>query len=288
MHADSDSDTALTVLRARGADALSFLQGQLSNDMTRLRPAVSLLAGYHNPQGRVIALARVLQLAPDDIALLVPRELAAEVARRLSRFVLRARVKLSADSPDWQVTTALPTAGAAAATSAAGLVMCIGETPARYLALTPSDAAATLPASLMPVTGETWRQLEIAAGMPQVFAATSEVFVAQMLNLDALGAIAFDKGCYTGQEVIARAHYRGRVKRRLQRFATHDPRTLAPGDQGVLADGRPYQVVQVSARSGSANEFLAVVPLVAADPPAAGGPAPLAVQPLPLPYALPQ
>ena len=89
-----------------------------------------------------------------------------------------------------------------------------------------------------------WQRLEVAAGQPQVYAATSEEFVAQMLNLDALNAIAFDKGCYTGQEVIARAHYRGRVKRRMQRFrVARGLPCYRPGDSGQLADGRTFKVV---------------------------------------------
>ena len=76
-----------------------------------------------------------------------------------------------------------------------------------------------------------WERADIAAGLPQVYLPTSETFVAQMLNLDLLGAIAFDKGCYTGQEVIARAHYRGRVKRRLQRWHARAAARAAPGDE---------------------------------------------------------
>jgi folate-binding protein YgfZ len=131
---------------------------------------------------------------------------------------------------------------------------------------------------------------QVRAGIPQVYAATSEAFVAQMLNLDLLGAIAFDKGCYTGQEVIARAHYRGRVKRRLQRWLNTSGTPLAPGDTARAADGRALQVVRV-ARAGAAQEVLAVGNF------GAGGESPpdpvtteTAVQlsgPLPLPYALP-
>ena len=84
---------------------------------------------------------------------------------------------------------------------------------------------------------DAWRLLDIADGVPQVYAATSEEFVAQMLNLDALGGISFEKGCYTGQEVIARAHYRGRVKRRMQRFLSRGPAKLAVGESGVLRTG---------------------------------------------------
>jgi folate-binding Fe-S cluster repair protein YgfZ len=86
-----------------------------------------------------------------------------------------------------------------------------------------------------------------------------------MLNLDAIGAIAFDKGCYTGQEVIARSHYRGRVKRRLQRFRTRDSRQLTAGDAGELSDGRTFKVVSAVALADGGWEFLAVAPLAAED-----------------------
>ena len=95
---------SLGVLRARGADVVSFLQGQLSNDIALLGPGRSLLAGYHNPQGRVIALLRLLQLAPDDLLAILPRELIAAVVQRLGKFVLRAKVKLADDSAAWTVT----------------------------------------------------------------------------------------------------------------------------------------------------------------------------------------
>jgi folate-binding protein YgfZ len=135
----------------------------------------------------------------------------------------------------------------------------------------------------------------VAAGEPEVFAATSEEFVGQMLNLDLLGAIAFDKGCYTGQEVIARAHYRGRVKRRLQRFLTDAPAVLEPGDSGVLADGRPFRVVRTATHTDGRCEFLAVTALVSVEgAPGVDGAgdkastaAPLRAQQLELPYALP-
>src|SRR6185436_19290564 len=87
-----------------------------------------------------------------------------------------------------------------------------------------------------------WQRADVEAGLPQVYAATSESFVAQMLNLDLLGGIAFDKGCYTGQEVIARAHYRGRVKRRLQRWRNTGTAALRPGDAARGPDGRALTV----------------------------------------------
>jgi folate-binding Fe-S cluster repair protein YgfZ len=120
-----------------------------------------------------------------------------------------------------------------------------------------------------------------------------------MLNLDVLNGIAFDKGCYTGQEVIARAHYRGRVKRRMQRFVSRDARQLTPGESGQLADGRTFKVVLATQLADGRCEFLAVAPMVGAEreeTPAAGsggaGAVPtsvatLAADQLPLPYSLP-
>jgi folate-binding protein YgfZ len=119
--------------------------------------------------------------------------------------------------------------------------------------------------------------------------ATSETFVAQMLNLDALGAIAFDKGCYTGQEIIARAHYRGRVKRRMQRWSTDSLATLRPGDAARSADGRTLSIVQV-ATLPQGQEVLAVGSIaISAEPADASASTAVLVQgPLPLPYPLPE
>jgi folate-binding protein YgfZ len=341
----------LGVLRVRGVDAVSFLQGQVSSDVARLTPQQSLLAGYHNPQGRAIALLRLVQLEQDDLLAILPRELAATVASRLSKFVLRAKVKIADESASWRVTglaapsqgmsvatgsaaagpgtstaqdssetswaaaqferasalVSLPT-GADAATPASmtsdpgvsswtaaqldvadatislpdasalmlpdilgaqsrvddSVVVRVGAAPPRWLMISPAQQTSPL-AAVARADRDSWRRLDIAAGQPQIYAATSEEFVAQMLNLDALDAIAFDKGCYTGQEVIARAHYRGRVKRRLQRFVSRGALRLTAGDSGQLADGRAFKVVEAVQLADGRCEFLAVAPLVAAD-----------------------
>jgi tRNA-modifying protein YgfZ len=290
---------SLGVLRARGTDVVPFLQGQLSNDMTRLAADHSLLAGYHNPQGRVIALLRLVQLAADDVLAVLPRELLAPVAQRLAKFILRAKVKLADESPQWTVSglltsgsnsppTALPGHLDAAAHVAQGIVIRVAPQPARWLLIS-SLTHAPSPAVGPVVAAEVWQRLAISAGEPQVYAATSEEFVAQMLNLDALGAIAFDKGCYTGQEVIARAHYRGRVKRRMQRFLSEAAVRLGAGEGGVLADGRAFKVVDAAQQPDGRCEFLAVTTLARDAPSAAAArEAPLRAQSLELPYALPE
>jgi len=295
-HFESVALDDLGALRVAGADAARFLQGQLSNDLARVSAERSALGGLHNPQGRTIALLRIVQLAPNDLLAVLPRELAAPVAGRLSKYVLRAKVKVSDESQSWRITGLIAcgqepcspeTAAAplAAYPIAAGeqrrlgesVVVCVDEQPGRWLLLAPAaqveasgagapQAGGGLPPHSVPVRREVWRQLDISAGLPQVYGATSEEFVAQMLNLDVVGAIAFDKGCYTGQEVIARAHYRGRVKRRLQRFRSRGPLDLEPGDSGELPDGRAFQVVEAVRLADGRCEFLAVAPLPTTEP----------------------
>jgi tRNA-modifying protein YgfZ len=258
----------LGVLRVKGADSVSFLQGQLSNDVRLVGSDRALLAGYHNPQGRAVALLRVLQLAGDDLLAILPRELVAPVAQRLGKFVLRSKVRLTDESERWSISglveqarreEALPETVNGVTGRDGALAVRIAGQPARWLLVAPTSGLSqpSDPAALERVV--LWERLAIAAGEPEVYAATSEAFVAQMLNLDALGAIAFDKGCYTGQEIIARAHYRGRVKRRMQRFLTEERAQLAPGDSGTLHDGRAFKVVRAVHHDDGRCEFLAVV-----------------------------
>jgi folate-binding protein YgfZ len=180
------------------------------------------------------------------------------------------------------------------ARSGAALIVRVGATPLRALVVQPRQSP-TVFAGTETADETLWHAAAVAAAEPQVYAATSEEFVAQMLNLDVLGAIAFDKGCYTGQEVIARAHYRGRVKRRLQRFVTAAPAQLAPGSSGELPDGRTVKVVDAVQRGDGRCEFLGVAGFAADDTDAAASAAPttpagavIEAQALPMPYALPR
>jgi folate-binding protein YgfZ len=260
----NNTDISMEQVRISGPDAQIFLQGQLSNDMATLELGASTLAGLHSPQGRVIALLQLRRESPEDFVALVPTELADIVAARLQRFVLRAKLHI----------------GRAAA----------AQRPAAMDSLAKG-------AAMHPVT----RAERIIAGLPQVYVATTELFVAQMLNLDLIGGISFTKGCYTGQEVIARAHYRGRVKRRMQRFVSNLPCQLAPGDQCRLQDGRSAQIVDAATRVDGRTDFLAVTTLPANDAKEAGSrddpatattvialrPALLECTQLELPYKLP-
>jgi folate-binding protein YgfZ len=269
----------LGLLHFRGSDAGKFLQGQLSNDLSSLHPGVLLRAGLHNPQGRTLALlALSAGAAADELSAILPRELLASVAATLSRYVLRAKVRIVDDAGQHQVygldasSRAAGQAGGAAdgADSAAaasieqlapvvdGSELLRGYDPRRALFIARADQGGPGGTAL---TRSQWRALDIAAGLPQVYGATAGQFVAQMLNLDCIDAVSFTKGCYTGQEVIARAHYRGRVKRRMQRFLSDAPLRLAPGDEGLLADGRGFRVVDAIEHPDGRCEFLAVAPV---------------------------
>jgi folate-binding protein YgfZ len=269
------------VLRLRGVDAASFLHGQLSSDVLGLPVGGSQLAGLHNPQGRAIAVLRLLRLAQDDILALLPCDLATDVLARLRRYVLRAKVTIDDDSASWRVEGSW---GAAAAGAVAAVKLADG----RCLWLRPNDGAEPAIAS-----ATQWELADIAAGLPQIDRSTTEVFVGQMLNLDLVDAISFNKGCYTGQEVIARAHYRGRVKRRMQRFRSYGAISLLPGELRQLEDGRSLRVVRTANQDDGRCEFLAVAPLtagpVSAEPAADAEVAapPLACESLSLPYPFP-
>lgn len=204
----------LAVIRASGADAESFLQGQLSGDVRQTSPSRAQWTSYNSPKGRVLAVLLLLRDA-DGFDLVLPRALLEPILKRLRMFVLRAHVKLEA-----RTSTPLAIFGAADSAPAQAMdvahagegriVRMPGESP-RHLHLAAPDSA-TDPAES---GADAWRLADIRAGVPIVFPQTQERFVAQMLNLDQLNGIGFDKGCYTGQEVIARLHYLGQVKRRM-------------------------------------------------------------------------
>jgi len=273
----------LGVLAISGADTARFLQGQLSADVEKLAPGASTLAGFHNPQGRVIAVLALLRSAPDEFLAVLPRELCPAVETRLRKYILRAKVKIE------DRTKSITVLGSMSGTPGQDVPRL--SWGGRSMLLVPAERRGEFA-----VAGETsaaWKRADIAAGLPQVYQATSETFVAQMLNLDLLGAIAFDKGCYTGQEVIARAHYRGRVKRRLQRWHTPVGEGPGPGDAARGVDGRSLTVVNAVAGANGGWDVLAVGTFAAsaAAPDGSGESDSAAIVvdgPLPLPYSLPE
>jgi folate-binding protein YgfZ len=280
----------LGVLRVAGADASLFLQGQVSNDLARLGRERALLCALSTPQGRVVAVLRLVQGAEGIVAIL-PAALVAPVIERLKKYVLRAQVTLTDESARWGVAGWLEPARPS--TQAADMQALVGRDEismhalphARHLLLGPRQALARLATRLGPPLpdSERWRLAAIESGEPQVYPATSDVFVAQMLNLDLVDGVSFSKGCYTGQEIIARTQHRGRIKRRMLRYRLHDSAGFEPGDS-VQIDGRAGRVVEVAARNATEREFLAVMTL---EGPARSAAPDLPAVRLPLPYFIP-
>lgn len=277
----------LAALRFTGADALSFLQGQVSNDTQQLTKNTPVLAAYSTAQGRVLALIYLLPHSSGVVAIL-PREILLPTMERMRKFILRAKVRIE-DPADLIVAGGLETTPGASARyveqDGVGIAAVGHDASRHWLIGPPEKIAAPADAAAARRIEAQWRLADIRAGLPQVYAATSEAFVAQMLNLDLLDGISFTKGCYTGQEIIARTQHLGRIKRRLHRLAL-PPGSWSIGQSLRLADGRQGRLTEVIA-SGGRTEALAVLSLEAGAG-AADAPGELVVDAaeLPLPYSL--
>ena len=271
----------LGVLRFSGADAVQFLQGQLSNDTQRLAEHIALLAAYSSAQGRVLALIYLLPHSSGVFGVL-PRDILKPTLERMRKFILRAKVQIEDLSDSWTV------AGRFGAPSSTGYLerdgigtAPVGRDPCRSWVIGPAQGEA-------PSVEEAWRLADIRAGLPQIYAATSDAFVAQMLNLDLLDGISFTKGCYTGQEIIARTQHLGRIKRRLFRVSL-PAQDWAIGQPVSMVDGRQGRLVEVG-KSPEGSEGLAVLNLEssASSSIETGGLSVLVrATELPLPYPLP-
>jgi folate-binding protein YgfZ len=237
--------THLGVIHATGADATAFLQGQLTNDVVGQPVGRARLAGFCSAKGRLQASFIVLKRSEDDLLLIAAADLLEATRKRLSMFVLRARCRLVDASVAWPL---LGLVGVAAETRAADLEPWSwrADSDASLLLRLPEAAGtgravvlgADRPSSEAAVPLETWRWLEVESGVAHIEAATVDRFVPQMVNHEAVGAVDFQKGCYPGQEVVARSQYRGTIKRRAMRFDSAAP--LAAADE-VFHEADPGQ-----------------------------------------------
>jgi len=237
------------LIRAQGADAAAFLHGQLTNDFAQLGTAHARLAGYCSAKGRLLASFIGWKRADDEVMLACSADLLAPTMKRLSMFVLRAKCKLTDAAGQWRLV-GLAGASATAWLGADAPAVVWGKTEhqgaeivrlpdaagtARYLWAAPVDIAApALPA----LDASAWRWSEVASGVVTIEAATVDQFVPQMLNYELLGGVDFQKGCYPGQEIVARSQYRGTIKRRTFLFNGEAP---ASAGQEVFHSADPAQ-----------------------------------------------
>ena len=263
---------SLRALAVSGPDARAFLQNQLSSDLDEVTGTRGQLSGWHDPKGRVLAFLRVLP-APEGFLLIMHAGLLETVQQRMRLFVLRARVELRSGPPVY----GLPDVAGAAAGVVGGLALdrvplSAGCSEQLSVLRFPGHAGWLLAGALScagdgpdAAAESAWARAEIEAGLPEVYPATSGQFVAQMLNLDRIGGVSFTKGCYPGQEIVARAHHLGRVKRRARLFraATSAP---APGESLAESGGTVV-------RAAPAGDGCVVMAVVAED---ASGPFALA------------
>jgi folate-binding protein YgfZ len=220
-------DNAL--IAVTGDDATTFLQGQLTNDVAALKAGEAQWTGWCSPKGRLIASFLLVKRADGYLAML-PAELAAAIAKKLTMYVLRSKVKVVDVSTQYERHGLIGASDEVARAAAAGEVCVVPVGRDVHVVIAPAGDA-----RLEALRGKTqagqpqdWTLALIRAGIPTVVAATQEEFVPQMANFDLIGAVSFRKGCYTGQEIVARTQYRGILKKRMA-IAHVDGATPAPG-----------------------------------------------------------
>jgi hypothetical protein len=297
----------LGVIAFRGEDAATFLQGQLTNDVRGLNADAAQWNGYCSPKGRLLGNFLIWRQG-EDYCLQLSGDTLPSVLKRLSMFILRAKVQ-ARDASDETVRLvvagtqalaavtvamgAVPEAAMHSLAGDAGLVIRVGDDKF-VLSITPERAAAVwqaLRATATPVGAPVWDWLRLNAGIPMIVAATQEQFVPQMVNLEVIGGVSFQKGCYPGQEIVARSQYLGKLKRRM--FLAHVDAEAAPGDNLYSADIEGQAtgtVVNAAPAPGGGFDLLAVLQVESAATQvlhlkAADG---AALTLKPLPYTLPE
>jgi folate-binding protein YgfZ len=251
----------LGVIQAQGEDAAQFLHNQLSNDVLLLPAGQARLAAFCNAKGRMQASFVVIKTAPNTVLLVISQDLLVQTLKRLSMFVLRAKVRLSDASGLWQLRGLLGDSARSLVDDAAPWhtvtrdgAFAVSLYPATAGAAHSSRALWLAPAGVALPAGDEvqpalWRWSEVLSAVPLLSLPVFESFVPQMLNYESVGGVNFKKGCYPGQEVVARSQFRGTLKRRMARVFS--PVELAAG-QDVFTPADPGQpcatVVQCAGR----------------------------------------
>ncbi len=271
--------TSLCWLRAYGSDALSFFHGQLSNDLQKLNDSQLQFNAYCNPKGRMLCLFEVRR-SRDELYLQSPCELQDILLNRLRMYVLRSDVKIEP-----QLVDNIGVVGSKAESLLAdqfvdlpnkvqelktdcGMTIVKQHTSdfPRYQVSGDSDVLGLLwkklSANLTAVDEAAWWHQAILAGIPRVLSVTCEAFIPQMINLDLLNGISLTKGCYPGQEIVARMRYLGKLKQRMQRLHGVDVRTMPqPGDKISATERNVGTVVDAQADGEGGWDALAVLQL---------------------------
>jgi len=247
--------TGFRLLRISGADALAFLQGQLSSDVRALDGGRAQYSSYSSAKGRVLA-SFLLWKQGDEYFMMLCADIAEAICKRLSMYIMRSKVKaelcpeidlFGLNGPDaarWLTErfSALPAEPLAQVSHTDG-AQCVVLPRGAYLVVLPANSSwrVQFDSEWVVIGAEAWSLFDISAGIPWIGARTQEQFVAQMANMDLIGAVSFTKGCYPGQEIIARTHYLGKIKRRMYRVglpcAAESGASLYSAEMGEQAIG---------------------------------------------------
>lgn len=286
MHGPIVADLShLNLIQFAGEDTQTFLQGQLSNDLRLLDASNTQFTSYNTPKGRMLANGLLWQNAPGSYLLQLPASLSTPIQKRLAMFVLRAKVKVTDVSDTWvrlgaggpsaeaavaSVMGAAPSAIHGRAQTAQGSVLRLPgdnfelliapeQAPGVWTALTPHAK---------PAGTACWDGLMIRAGIPTILPPTQEQFVAQMVNYELIGGVNFKKGCYPGQEIVARTQYLGKLKRRMYLATLADDAAPAPGDEcysAEMPDQAIGMIVNAAPAPSGGYDVLAVLQMSSAE-----------------------
>jgi folate-binding protein YgfZ len=296
-------------LRAAGEDAASFLQNMLSNDVKEVDARRAQLSSLNTPKGRMLATLLIWRDG-EDYLLQLPRALCEPLRKKLSMYVLRAKVKIS-DASDEVVALGVSGGNARELLEkqfgelpeqpfgfvAAGEAGVLKFSDTRFQISTAASNAPTvwqaLSAHARPAGSACWDWLNIRAGMPVILPQTQEQFVPQMANLELLGGVSFKKGCYPGQEIVARMQYLGKAKRRMYLAHLDSGTAPAPGDELFSTEAEDQacgMIANVSPAPGGGYDLLAVIQIASREAEAVRWKSREgeALQFLAMPYPLPQ
>ncbi|HBZ95014.1 MAG TPA: folate-binding protein YgfZ [Pseudomonas sp.] len=262
------------LLAVRGADAAKFLQGQVTCNLNYLSASQSSLGARCTPKGRMLSSFRIVPV-DDGYLLAMARELIESQQADLQKYAVFSKSKLGDESAAWVrfglaggdavlSELGLQLGAASDAITSAGQLIAVRLSDGRAELWAPATEAEQLRdrlAALLPQAPlNDWLLAQVRAGVGQVFGATRELFIPQMINLQALGGVSFKKGCYTGQEIVARMQYLGKLKRRLQRLRLVAEALPAVGDELFSpVHGSSVGEVVLAAQAGDAIELLAVL-----------------------------
>ncbi len=266
----------LGVIRVSGADAASFLQGQLTQDFVLLKPEQARLAAFCNPKGRMLASFVGFRHASGDILLVCSRDILPATLKRLSMFVMRAKAKLTDATAEFSLHGLIGNAIDHAAISphqnwskaqfddADWVTLPSADGSPRVLRVGAADERGPLPHTL---TEADWLWAEVRSGVARITQPVVDAFVPQMLNYESVDGVNFKKGCYPGQEVVARSQFRGAIKRRA--FVAHVAGAAQAGAE-VFSAGQPDQpcglIAQAAPAPGGGTAVIVVLQLTAFSP----------------------